>query len=249
VTGDADPQSTKWRPRSAMVLAAGLGKRMRPLTDHRPKPLISVAGIPLIDRGLDQLAAANIDRAVVNVHYLAALIETHLAARRKPEILISDERQALLETGGGMAKALPLLGDEPFVLLNSDSFWQDVGEPSLQSLIDRWDDVRMDILLLLADPVTSIGFDGAGDFHLDAAGRLSRRSDDRQTAWVYTGVAIVHPRCFADAPDGAFSFNLQFDAAISRGRLFGQVLDGTWYHVGTPAAISEAEAALAARAT
>jgi MurNAc alpha-1-phosphate uridylyltransferase len=232
-----------------MVLAAGLGKRMRPLTDHRPKPMISVAGIPLIDRGLDQLAAANIDRAVVNVHYLAAQIESHLVERQNPKIIISDERQALLETGGGMAKALPLLGAGPFVLLNADSFWQDAGEPSLQSLIDRWDDTRMDILLLLADPATSIGFDGAGDFHLDAAGRLTRRSGDKQTAWVYTGVAIVHPRCFADAPDGAFSFNIQFDAAISKGRLFGQVLNGTWFHVGTPDAIGEAEAALAAGAT
>ncbi len=235
-------------PTAAMVLAAGLGTRMRPLTDTRPKPLVPVAGKALLDHGLDRLAAAGVDTAVVNVHYLAEQIIAHVAGRQAPRIVISDERDRLLETGGGVVRALPLLGPAPFFLLNADSFWVETGAPALAALAAAWDPAAMDALLLLARPAGATGYDGPGDFAMDAAGRLRRRGAAPRAPYVYTGAGILAPALFAGAPEGAFSLNLLFDRAIAAGRLHGVVLDGTWCHVGTPGAIAAAEAALAAAA-
>jgi N-acetyl-alpha-D-muramate 1-phosphate uridylyltransferase len=228
-----------------MVLAAGLGKRMRPITDTTPKPLVRVGGRALVDHALDRLEQAGIASAVVNVHYLAELIETHLQGRRRPQIVISDERGELLETGGGVKKALPLLPDAPFVLLNSDSLWIDAGPSNLAALSAAWDGERMDILLLVASVAESLGYEGRGDFFMDAGGRLARRGMQASAPYVYAGVAILKPQLFADTPDGAFSLNLLFDRAIAADRLYGRALDGQWLHVGTPDAIAAAEERLA----
>ncbi|MDP4005337.1 nucleotidyltransferase family protein [Methylobacterium sp. NEAU K] len=226
----------------AFVLAAGLGKRMRPVTATVPKPLVEVAGKALLDHALDRAAEAGIDTAVVNVHYLADLIEGHLARRTEgPATLVSDERAALLETGGGIRKALPLLGERPFVVLNSDSFWLEGSSPNLRRLIAAWDARRMDALLLVAPTATSLGYEGAGDFVMDTDGRLERRGERELAPFIYAGVAILTPDLFAATPDGAFSLNLLFDRAIGAGRLFGMRLDGQWLHVGTPDAIRAAE--------
>ncbi|MCB4803305.1 MurNAc alpha-1-phosphate uridylyltransferase [Methylobacterium brachiatum] len=226
----------------AFVLAAGLGKRMRPVTATVPKPLVEVAGKALLDHALDRAAEAGIETAIVNVHYLPDLIEGHLARRTGgPAIQVSDERAALLETGGGIRKALPLLGDAPFVVLNSDSFWLEGPAPNLRRLIDAWDPARMDALLLVAPTATSLGYDGAGDFVMDADGRLERRGEREVAPFIYAGVAILQPGLFADTPEGAFSLNLLFDRAIAAGRLSGMRLDGQWLHVGTPDAIRAAE--------
>ncbi|MEE7502825.1 nucleotidyltransferase family protein [Methylobacterium mesophilicum] len=230
----------------AFVLAAGLGKRMRPVTATVPKPLVEVAGKALLDHALDRVAEAGITNAVVNVHYLADLIEGHLARRAEgaapgPATTVSDERAALLETGGGIRKALPLLGDAPFVVLNSDSFWLEGPASNLRRLIDTWDGDRMDGLLLVAPTATSLGYEGAGDFVMDPDGRLERRGERAVAPFIYAGVAILAPGLFVDTPDGAFSLNLLFDRAIGSGRLFGMRLDGQWLHVGTPEAIRAAE--------
>lgn len=235
---------TTQRAKRAMVLAAGLGKRMRPITETLPKPLVPVAGKPLIDYALDRLDTAGVEAVVVNVHYLADKVESHLAGHASPAITFSDERDALLETGGGIKRALPHLGEEPFLLLNSDSFWIEGARPNLDILMDRWDETRMDALLLLASTVNSVGYDGTGDFDMDSDGRLSRRTDHDVTPFVYSGVAMLHPRLFTDAPDGAFSLNVLFDKAIEADRLFGVRMDGIWLHVGTPEAIGEAEEAI-----
>jgi MurNAc alpha-1-phosphate uridylyltransferase len=236
------------RPKTAMVLAAGLGKRMQPLSHSVPKPLVEVGGRALIDRCLDGLAAAGIETAVVNVHHLADRVEAHLAGRRAPKIVISDERGTLLETGGGIRKALPLLGPEPFVLRNSDSFWLEGVRPNLEWLIRGWDAARMDCLLLLASTVRSVGYAGRGDFFLDKEGRLARRTERNVAPFAYAGAAILHPRLFADTPKGPFSLNLLFNRAIEAGRLFGVRMDGLWINVETPAAVALAEGALAANA-
>jgi MurNAc alpha-1-phosphate uridylyltransferase len=216
---------------------------MRPVTATRPKPLVEVAGKALLDHALDRVAEAGIDSAVVNVHYLADLIEEHLANRKGgPVIQVSDERGALLETGGGIRKALPLLGEQPFVVLNSDSFWLEGPASNLRRLIDTWDDSRMDGLLLVAPTATSLGYEGGGDFVVDPDGRLERRSARGTAPFIYAGVAILSPALFAGTPEGAFSLNLLFDRAIGTGRLFGMCLDGQWLHVGTPEAIQAAEA-------
>lgn len=229
-----------------MVLAAGLGKRMRPITATTPKPLVEVAGRALIDHGLDRLQAAGVETAVVNVHWLADLVEVHVGKWTSPKIVVSDEREALLETGGGVVKALPQLGREPFYLINSDSFWIEGYRPNLALLAERWDDANMDALLLLAPTVGCIGYDGLGDFVMDDTGRLARRAERRVAPFVYSGAAILHPRLFEGAPTGeAFSLNRQFDRALEAGRLFGQRMSGVWLHVGTPRAIREAEAAIA----
>ena len=226
----------------AFVLAAGLGKRMRPVTATVPKPLVEVAGKALLDHALDRVAEAGIGTAVVNVHYLADLIEGHLAGRAEgPATLVSDERGALLETGGGIRKALPLLGAGPFVVLNSDSFWLEGPASNLRRLIESWDGDRMDGLLLVAPTATSLGYEGAGDFVMDPDGRLERRGEREVAPFIYAGVAILTPSLFADTPTGAFSLNLLFDRAIAAGRLFGMRLDGQWLHVGTPEAIRAAE--------
>ena len=226
----------------AFVLAAGLGKRMRPVTATVPKPLVEVAGKALLDHALDRVVEGGIGTAVVNVHYLADLIEAHLTHRTAgPEIRVSDERAALLETGGGIKKALPLLEEGAFAVLNSDSFWLEGPDSNLQRLIARWDSGRMDILLLVAPTATSLGYEGAGDFVMDPDGRLERRGEREVAPFIYAGVAILTPGLFADTPEGAFSLNLLFDRAIARERLFGMRLDGQWLHVGTPDGIRAAE--------
>ncbi len=235
-------------PRRAMLLAAGHGRRMRPLTATVPKPLVEVHGKPLVDHALDRLAEAGVEAAVVNVHYLADLLETHLARRRQPRITISDERAALLDTGGGIRKALRHFEDEPFVLMNTDGLWLEGTRPNLPRLAEAWDAERMDALLLLAATATSVGYDGAGDFLMSPEGRLRRRSEREVAPFVYAGVAILHPRLFEGCPEGAFSLNLLFDRAIASGRLYGMRLDGEWLHVGTPGSIPAAEARLAASA-
>jgi MurNAc alpha-1-phosphate uridylyltransferase len=228
-----------------MVLAAGIGKRMRPLSATVPKPLIEVAGRALLDHALDRLATAGVERAVVNVHYLADLVEAHVRWRKRPEVVVSDERKALLDTGGGIAKALPLLGGDAFYLLNSDSFWIEGARPNLDWLASAWNEATMDGLLLLAPTVRAVGYSGRGDFRLDPAGRLTRRAEREVAPFAYSGAAILHPRLFAGAPEGAFSLNRLFDAAIEAGRLHGVRMDGLWLHVGTPDAIRWAEMTIA----
>ncbi|GJE28709.1 nucleotidyltransferase family protein [Methylobacterium organophilum] len=226
----------------AFILAAGLGKRMRPITATLPKPLVEVAGKALIDHALDRAAEGGIAEAVVNVHWLADLIEGHLARRDgPPRLVVSDERAALLETGGGVKKALARFGDQPFVVFNSDSFWLEGPKPNLARLIDSWDGEAMDILLLVAPTATSLGYEGAGDFLMEADGRLQRRPESGVAPFIYAGVAILTPALFADTPEGSFSLNLLFDRAIERGRLYGLRLDGQWLHVGTAEAIAAAE--------
>ena len=226
---------------TAMVLAAGLGKRMRPLTDVVPKPLVRLKGKPLIDHVLDRLAAGGITRAVVNVHYLPDLIEAHVAKRTVPSIVISNERDALLDTGGGVVRALPLLGDKPFLIHNSDSVWIDGVGSNIARLIAAFDPDRMDSLMLLANGATSLGYEGRGDFCMDSDGVLLRRDEQRESPFVFTGVSIAHPRLFEDAPSGAFSLNQLWDRAIDKKRLYGLRLDGVWMHVGTPQSVEEAE--------
>lgn len=229
--------------RTAMVLAAGLGLRMRPLTLSRPKPLVEVKGQALIDHGMDRLRAAGVRRAVVNVHYLPEQLEAWAARQTAPEVVVSDERGAVLDTGGGIVKALPLLGDAPFFVLNSDSFWMDGGEPALARLAAAWDGRAMDCLILLCDLKRTVGYDGRGDFVADADGRLTRGAGAPGTL-AYIGGYLVHPRLFAGAPAGKFSMNLLWDRAIAQHRLFGLEHDGLWLHVGTPDAIALAEAAM-----
>lgn len=229
----------------AMVLAAGLGQRMRPLTLSRPKPLIEVGGKALIDYAFDRLRAAKVEKAVVNVHYLADQIEFWAARQRSPRIEISNERGEILDTGGGISLALPRLGPAPFFVLNSDSFWLDRGRPALERLRAAWVDAEMDCLLLLSPLPQTVGYDGKGDFVIDSRGRLQRRSRAAGEALAYIGGYLVHPRLFAGAPEGKFSMNVLWDRAIAEGRLHGLVHEGKWLHVGTPEAIALAEAALA----
>nr|WP_256377393.1 nucleotidyltransferase family protein [Roseibium sp. TrichSKD4] len=228
-----------------MILAAGLGKRMRPLTATTPKPLIEVNGKALIDHGMDRLAEIGVKVCAVNVHYLADLVEVHVKRRKDMEIRISDERDGLLDTGGGIKKALPDLGDQPFFQLNSDTaYWIEGVKPNLQHMIEAWDDDRMDALLLLAETVNAVGFSGRGDFDMARNGQLIRRKERSITPFAYAGAAILHPRLFEGSPDGAFSMNLLFDKAIEAGRLYGVQMEGIWLHVGTPEAIVEAEHAV-----
>lgn len=233
------------RPTRAMILAAGIGKRMRPITATVPKPLVEVGGRALIDYALDRLERAGVETAVVNVHYLADLVRVHVGKRKKPKVVISDERDKLLDTGGGVAKALPHLGEEPFYVINSDSFWIEGPRPNLDWLAGGWHGDRMDALLLLASTVRSVGYQGRGDFRMDPAGRLSRRPEREVAPFAYAGAAILHPRFFADCPAGAFSLNRLFDRAIEADRLFGVRMDGVWLHVGTPETIGEAELSIA----
>lgn len=233
-------------PQSAMVLAAGLGTRMRPLTDTTPKPLVKVAGKALLDHVLDRLNDAGVQRAVVNMHYLGDQIATHLKARAKPAITLSDERGLLLGTGGGVVKALPALGDAPFFHINSDTIWIDGVRPNLVRLAEAFDPVRMDALLLLASTTGSIGYSGRGDFTMAADGRLRRCGEREVAPFVYAGAAILSPALFKDAPQGEFSLTTLFERAAEQGRLYGLRLEGLWMHVGTPDAIGEAEAAIKA---
>ena len=244
----AEAPKTATAPKHAMVLAAGLGTRMRPLNGRLPKPLVAVGGKALIDYVLDRLAAQGVARAVVNVHHLADQIERHLVGRKRPKIVISDERSELLGTGGGVVKALPKLGDGPFFHVNSDTIWIDGVKPNLARLADAFDAERMDALLLLATTASSIGYSGRGDFSMAADGRLTRRGEREVVPFVYAGAAILTPAFFADAPAGAFSMSPLFDRAAEAGRLCGLRLEGVWIHVGTPEAVTAAEKALLAGA-
>lgn len=228
---------------TAMVMAAGMGKRMRPLTATQPKPMVRVAGKPLIDHTLDRLAEAGVGRAVVNVHYLADVLEAHLKPRQSPATTISDERAELLETGGGMIKALPHLPD-PFFCLNSDNIWLDGPRNAFSELSERWDPEAMDALLLVVPHARAVNFDGRGDFHLDAMGRITRRKSGRVAPFIYTGIQIVSHRLLRDAPAGKFGTMLLWERAIDEGRLYGLPFTGLWFEVGTPQAIRPTEAIL-----
>lgn len=228
-----------------MTLAAGFGKRMRPLTNDRPKPMVSLAGQPMIDHVLERLARAGIERTIVNLHYQADVLENYLAVRnQKPAISFSNERDQILDTGGGIKRALPLIGDQPFILHNSDSVWIEHETDNLAALLDHYIVDKMDALLLMAPINTSLGYDGPGDFFIEQQGRLRRRTDKETSPTVFTGVSVLHPRLFRDSPDGPFSINLLWDRAIREGRVYGIPFNGRWMHVGTPQALIEAEKVL-----
>jgi MurNAc alpha-1-phosphate uridylyltransferase len=235
-------------PRRAMVLAAGLGTRMRPFNGRVPKPLVQVGGKPLVDYVLDRLADAGVERAVVNVHHLADQLERHLAQRQRPEIMISDERSELLGTAGGVVKALPELGNAPFFHVNSDTIWIDGVTPNLRRLAGAFDPTRMDALLLLATSISSIGYIGRGDFSMGPDGRLMRRGEREVVPFIYSGAAILTSAFFAGVAPGPSSMSPLFDRAIENERLYGLRLEGLWMHVGTPDAVKAAEEAILASA-
>jgi MurNAc alpha-1-phosphate uridylyltransferase len=243
-----DARAVSAAPRRAMVLAAGIGIRMRPLTDRMPKPLVRVGGRSLIDYVLDRLAEAGVERTVVNVHHFADQIERHLDGRQHPQVVISDEREQLLDTGGGIVKSLGMLGGDPFFVVNADTIWIEGVRPNLERLAAAFDPAAMDILLLLAPTATSIGYEGRGDFALAPDGRLRRRGEREIMPFVYAGAGILAPALFDNAPTAPFSLTRLFDRAEAQGRLYGLRLEGLWMHVGTPAAIAEAEAAIIASA-
>jgi MurNAc alpha-1-phosphate uridylyltransferase len=227
----------------AMVLAAGLGTRMRPLTLERPKPLVEVCGRTLLDHALDRIEDAGIRQAVVNAHYKGEMVERHVARRPSPRIAVSPEPE-LLETGGGVKKALGLLGDGPFVVANADNLWFDGPTPALVRLAQAFDPGAMDVLLLLVPTVMAVGYSGPGDFRMDPLGRVERRAPGLLSPFVFGGVMVATRAAYEGTPEGAFSNNLIFDRAIERGRLFGIRHDGLWFHVGTPASIAEVEQAM-----
>lgn len=229
-------------PHTAMVLAAGLGLRMRPLGGDLPKPLVRFKGKPLIDHALDRLTEAGVARAVVNVHHRADRLTSHLAGRTRPEVIISDEREALLDTGGGIVKALGIIGPDPFLIHNADSVWIEGVGLNIARLADAWDNRRMDALLLVALGASSLGYQGRGDFAMSPEGILRRRHEREVVPFVFTGVSLAHPRLFDGAPAGPFSLNAVWDRAIARDRVFGMRHDGIWMHIGSPAALAEAEA-------
>ena len=231
------------RPKIAMVLAGGRGLRMRPITNTIPKPLVKIAGRTLLDRGLDTLAAVGVEKAVVNVHHFPEQIVAHVASRARPRVAISDESAGLLDSAGGIVKALPKLGREPFYILNADTFWIDQGEPNLVRLALAWNAARMDILLMLADLDSATGHTGGTDFLVGNGGALARAHND-PAGLIYAGAAIVTPAIFSGAPEGPLSLNRYFDEAIEQGRLFGMAMRGSWITVGTPDAIPLAEAAV-----
>ena len=234
------------RPKHAMIMAAGLGTRMRPLTNDRPKPMVAVGGKPLIDHAIDRLIAAGVKTIVVNVHYRAEMLISHLKRRSDgTKIFVSEETDELLGTGGGVVKALPYFEGKSFFIHNSDSIWIEGFGHALDRMIERWDPDSMDALLLMASLVATIGYEGAGDFMMDSDGLLARVPEQRVSPFAFPGVQIVHPRLFDNAPKGAFSTNLVWDRAIAKGRLFGVRLDGTWMHIGTAEALRESEAFLA----
>ncbi|MEM6625848.1 MAG: nucleotidyltransferase family protein [Pseudomonadota bacterium] len=233
---------------TAMLLAAGLGTRMRPLTDDRPKPMIELAGRSLIDHALDKLVAAGVERAIVNVHYFADKLESHLAARDDIEILISDERAELLETGGGVVKASVHFQDEPVLILNTDACWETADDTTFQTLVEAFDPETMDSLLLLADMKETLGFHGPGDFYLETDGRLTRRGERTRAPYVYAGAYVLNPGVLAGYAATPFSANAYWNESLKAGRLFGQVMSPFWMHVGDPAARDAAEARLLANA-
>ncbi len=225
----------------AMILSAGLGKRMRPLTDDRPKPLIELLGRTLLDRALDRLAEAGATTIVVNFHYRGEMIAAHLAGR--DDIVLSPE-EVLLETGGGVKLALALLGDERFYAVNSDAVWLDGPVPALRRMAAAWDDSAMDALLLFLPVEQALGVNDRGDYHLRPDGRAQRRAPGETAPFLYGGVQILHPRLFAGAPDGPFSLNILYDKAEAAGRLHAIRHDGAWYHIGTPEELAAAESAM-----
>ena len=232
-------------PKTAMVMAAGLGKRMRPLTATRPKPLVEVAGKPLLDHVFDRLRAAGVEKVVVNVHYLADALEAHLARRGQGlAVSISDERELLLETGGGLVRAAPMIDDDPFLAVNSDNLWIDGPADTLKLLASHWDGARMDALLLLVPLARAQNHRGIGDFHMDKTGRLRRRGRARVAPFVYTGVQMLSKRLLEGSPEGPFSTNILWDRAIAAGRCYGAVHQGLWFDVGNPQSIRETEAFL-----
>ncbi len=228
----------------AMVLAAGMGKRMRPLTASRPKPLVRVAGKPLIDHCLDKLDEAGVARAVVNVHYLADQMVAHLGHRSTPAITVSDETDALLETGGGLVRAMPLIDADTFFCLNSDNIWLDGPRNAFAALSAAWDDDKMDALMLLVGHAQAFNYEGRGDFHLDQLGKISRRRPGRVAPFIFSGIQIVSKRLMRDAPEGAFSTGVLWNRAIDEGRLYGISHTGLWFEVGAPGMIAPTEAAL-----
>ena len=233
-------------PRRAMVLAAGRGERMRPLTDQRPKPLIEVRGRAMLDRLLDRLAAAGVAEVVVNLHHLGEMIAAHLESRDRPKILLSREPDQLLDTGGGVTKALPLLGKAPFFAANGDVVWLDGRTPAFERLASAWNDKTMDALLLLHPTVHAYGYghSGTGDFFMDPDGLLRRRGEREVAPFIFAGIQVLHPRLFKEVPEGPFSLNLLYDRAAEAGRLWGIRHDGEWFHVGTPEALKDVEDAL-----
>ncbi|HZZ62215.1 MAG TPA: nucleotidyltransferase family protein [Roseiarcus sp.] len=231
-------------PKTAMVFAAGLGKRMRPISDATPKPLIKIAGRTLIDHCLDRLAASGVERAIVNVHWRADQIEAHLAHRKRPKIVISDERAKLLDQGGGIKRALPAIGPRPFLLCNTDSFWIEGPRSNVARLAEAFDPGRMDIILLVAAGAGAVGVDWPGDFTMSREGRLEPRESRQVAPFVYTGVGIVKPALFENEMADVFRLAPFFRAAAQEGRLFGVRLDGLWLHVGRPESIAEAERAI-----
>ena len=230
-------------PNKAMVLAAGLGRRLRPVTLTTPKPLIKIGGRTMLDQVLDRLQEMGVDSVVVNTHWLRRKVEMHLKTRDAPTITISPEVE-LLETGGGIAKALSILGTDPFFVVNADIVWRDGSKPALSRLAQAWDRQAMDALLLLVPIIRSAGYTGEGDFYMDVHGRLKRRSEREIAPYVFGGVQIVHPRIFRSAPKPPFSMNVLYDRLIQKGRLYGLVHDGGWYHVGTPQELKAVEAEL-----
>jgi MurNAc alpha-1-phosphate uridylyltransferase len=231
-------------PKRAIVLAAGLGTRMRPYSDQVPKPLVEVSGKALIDYALDRLADVGVEQAVVNVHYMADALESHISKRKRPRVTISDERKELMGTGGGVVKALGYLGDAPFFYMNSDTLWIEGVKPNLLRLAEAFDPAEMDALLLLAPTTTSIGYDARGDFSMSTDGRLRRRPEREVVPFAYASAALLSPALFKDAPRGVFPLTVLFDRAAEEGRLHGLRIDGIWMHVGTPEAVAEAEAVM-----
>jgi MurNAc alpha-1-phosphate uridylyltransferase len=227
---------------TAIVLSAGLGTRMAPANNAVPKPLVKLGGKALIDQVLDRHVEAGVTRVVVNVHHKANLIEQHLKARRRPSVEISDEREKLLDTGGGVKKALPRLGNGPFLIHNADSVWIEGVGSNLARLMQAWDDARMDCLMMLALASHSLGYHGRGDFAFESDGRIRRRRMEQELVpFAFTGVSLAHPRLFEGSPEGAFSLNLAWDKAIAAGRAYGVRMEGTWMHVGSPDALAQAE--------
>ncbi len=228
-------------PKNAMILAAGFGKRLRPITDKTPKPMLEVAGRTLLDHSIDHLAASGIEKVVINIHHLGSLIEQHITRRTDVEVVISDESDEILETGGGIAKALPLLGEDPFFVINGDVLWLDGPTSALRRLACTWDQSRMDALLLLHSTVEAYGYEGRGDFIVDPEGALIRRPEREISPYLFAGVQILQASSLAVAPAGFFSLNLIYDQAIEEDRLFGLIHDGDWFHIGTAGGLSEAE--------
>lgn len=227
---------------TAMIMAAGKGTRMMPLTADRPKPLIEVAGVALLDHVLGHLRAAGVGKVVINAHYRAAQVEDHMATNASDfEVMISDERDLLLDTGGGLIRALPMIGDDPFLCVNADNWWTDKGENALTRLIRAWDDDAMDVLMLLVPFASAHNTQGRGDFDMDADGRLSRRKHDSNADFVWTGIQMLSKRLIVDPPSDVFSTNIFWDRAISEGRCFGLEHHGLWFDVGYPAAIAATE--------